>query len=138
MSNPPFAVYTWPLTPFAPQIKTISAITQASPGVVTTSANHEYHTGQVIRLIVPPDYGMAQLNKTIAVIEVLSPTTFALFYSLVEHEEVDTRLCDPFIAASGLQAQVAAVTAIGESPSLNANGYFESTINDQVFNTLEV
>lgn len=63
---------------FSPPRVAISAITQANPCVVTTASNHNLTTGQVVRLHVPLNYGMVQLNQVSAIITVLSPTTFSL------------------------------------------------------------
>lgn len=42
----------------------ISNITLGVQTVVTTSVNHNYVIGQLVRLIVPPAYGSRQLNET--------------------------------------------------------------------------
>lgn len=63
---------------FFPSTVGISAITQANPCVVTTSANHGLTTGQIVRTIVPQNYGMFQLNNGLFQVTVLSPTTFSL------------------------------------------------------------
>lgn len=68
---------------FTPTRIPISAVTQANPCVVTTSAIHNLGTGQIVRLNVPQTYGMYQLNKVIASIIVLSPTTFACYSTQV-------------------------------------------------------
>lgn len=63
---------------FSPPRVAISAITQANPCVVSTSANHNLITGAVVRLHVPPTYGMFQLNNLVCIITVLSATSFSL------------------------------------------------------------
>jgi len=63
---------------FSPVRIPISNVTQANPGVVTTSANHNLTTGQVVRVNVPSGWGMVELNKTLSIITVLSPTTFSM------------------------------------------------------------
>lgn len=62
---------------FSPDRVAISAITQANPCVVTTSTNHNLTTGQVVRLHVPQNYGMVQLNNVLCSVTVLSNTTFS-------------------------------------------------------------
>lgn len=56
--------------------RTISGITQANPGVVTTSSAHGYSTGDRIRL--SGIGGMTQLNGTVWTITTLSTTTFSI------------------------------------------------------------
>ena len=54
----------------------ISSITKANPGVVTTSAPHGFATGNVIDFDM--QVNMQELNQISATITVLSPTTFSL------------------------------------------------------------
>lgn len=68
---------------FAPSRSPISAITKANPCVISTSVNHNLTTGQVVRIHVPKNYGMYELNNQIFIISVLSATTFSLQYSQV-------------------------------------------------------
>lgn len=68
---------------FTPQRLEISAITQGNPCVVTTSSDHNLTTGQVVRLHVPANYGMVQLNQLALSITVLSATKFSLQYTQV-------------------------------------------------------
>ncbi len=63
---------------FTPSRVAISSITQANPCVVTTSSDHNLTTGQVVRVNVPQNYGMVQLNHQALSITVLSSTTFSL------------------------------------------------------------
>jgi uncharacterized protein (TIGR02217 family) len=58
------------------QIRIISDITQASNGVVTTSANHGFNTGDKIQLTSVT--GMTEVNNLYFTITVLTPTTFEL------------------------------------------------------------
>lgn len=63
---------------YTPPRSAISAITQADPCVVTTSTNHDLTTGQVVRVHVPQNYGMVELNQKQVFVTVLTPTTFSL------------------------------------------------------------
>lgn len=56
---------------------TISAITQANPGVVTTTTAHEFSNGQLVTFTDVG--GMTQLNGEAHFCDVLTSTTFALF-----------------------------------------------------------
>ena len=46
------------LTNFQPRRRLISSVTNALQAIVTTTENHGYILDQVVRLIVPSDYGM--------------------------------------------------------------------------------
>lgn len=49
-------------TPFVPRYRYISAITQASSAVVTMTVAHGMIVGQRVKLSVPAEYGMAEIN----------------------------------------------------------------------------
>ncbi len=54
----------------------VTGITQASPGVVTTSINHGFSTGQVIN--IAGVVGMTEVNNVPLTITVLTETTFSI------------------------------------------------------------
>lgn len=60
---------------FVPKRRLLSNVTNALRAIVTTTEDHGYETGQIVRLIVPLAYGM-HLNYVQTQIVVLSPTTF--------------------------------------------------------------
>ena len=75
---------------FQRAMRVISSITNAFPAVVTTTTNHQYITGMVVRLNIPMGYGMQQANQQQGLITVLSNTTFSI--------DIDTTLMDPFLS----------------------------------------
>lgn len=74
---------------FQPSMRIITAITNANPAIVTTSFAHNYITGTIVRLDIPPADGMQQANQFAGAIVVTSPTTFAI--------GLDTTEFDPFV-----------------------------------------
>lgn len=99
--------YITPDPVYRPQLMVVTAITQASPAVVTTNINHNYLTGTIVRLWIPLEAGMQQLaNQEQLIITVLSPTTFSI--------PVDTTWFDPFVAPAGATQQCAQVFPVGE------------------------
>lgn len=84
--NPPYYAYPNPI--IQPAMRLISAITNANPAVVTTTFNHLYITGTIVRLDIPPACGMQQADQLTGAINVLSPTTFSI--------TIDTTLMDAF------------------------------------------
>lgn len=73
---------------FQPAMRIIAAITTTNPAVVTTTFAHQYLTGLIVRLDLPPAVGMRQANGLTGTITVLSPTTFAI--------TIDTTQFSPF------------------------------------------
>jgi len=99
---------------FQPAMRIISGITNANPALVTTTFDHDYITGEILRLNIPAGYGMEQANQLYAPIIVTSPTTFTI--------AIDTILFDTFIIPSTFpdDRQYAQVTPIGEINELLA------------------
>lgn len=60
---PPFANVPIEAQNFQPSVFFISAITLGTTTTITTSLNHNYTTGQQVRLIIPPTFGTRQLNE---------------------------------------------------------------------------
>jgi hypothetical protein len=79
---------------FQRAMRVISSITQANPAVITTTTNHQYITGMIIRVNIPKGFGMQQVNQQQGEITVLSNTTFSI--------DLDTTLMDPFLSLINL------------------------------------
>jgi len=63
---------------FQPKRRIITSITQANPGVVTTSTEHGYSSLDIERLYIPSGFGMTQANLLQVQITVLTSTTFSI------------------------------------------------------------
>lgn len=61
-----------------PQLAYITNITQANPGVITFSDDHEFTIGEVIGLRVSQPFGMIQLNNQEVKVIATSPTTVTI------------------------------------------------------------
>lgn len=64
------------LSDFVPKRRLVSGVTNAFEAVVTTTEDHGYETGLVVRLFVPSSYGMAIYEQ--GKINVLSDTSFSV------------------------------------------------------------
>lgn len=82
------ACYANPNPIFQPAARLIDSITNANPAVVTTTFPHQYKTGTIVRLDIPPADGMQQANQLTGQIVVLSSTTFSI--------SIDTTTFQPF------------------------------------------
>lgn len=93
---------------FQPAMRIIDSITNSFPAVVTTTFDHQYITGTIVRLDIPLGFGMHQANQQTGPIEVTGSTTFTI--------AIDTTFYDPFSAPATwpLEAQQAQVVPIGE------------------------
>lgn len=99
--------YSNPDPSFQYAMRVVTDITNATNAVVTTSVDHNYMTGLIVRLYVPRYYGMKQANRKKGTINVLSNDTFSI--------EIDTQNFDPFVipAASQYYWKTALVVPIG-------------------------
>lgn len=104
---------------FVPNRQTVSNITRANPGVVTTTQNHGYDSGLFVRFYFPVNFGMTQVNGNVYQITVLSPTTFAL--------DVDTSNFDSF-----------AILSASQSPQVIPVGEVASTLSESVVNNRNI
>jgi len=63
---------------FNPKKRVIANITQAAAGVVTTLVDHNYSTGQKIRMNVPAACGMIELDGQLVTVTYLTASTFSI------------------------------------------------------------
>lgn len=78
---------------YQPAMRLITGITAADPAEVTTSFPHDYLPGLIVRLYVPPLYGMFQADGlTGTIMTVGSSTTFTI--------NINTTSFDPFVIPS--------------------------------------
>jgi hypothetical protein len=61
---------------FQPAMRIIATITNGLPTVVTTTFNHQYHSGIIVRLVIPEGFGMPEANGLQGSIIVTGDTTF--------------------------------------------------------------
>lgn len=110
---------------FQPAMRIISAITNASPATVTTTFDHDYVSGTVVRLHIPTGFGMYQANKLQGEITVTGTTTFTIdidttdFDALYTLELVDTT--DVSGDAGGTFSTTQGLFKIGQSFTIGNN-----------------
>lgn len=99
---------------FQPRRFQISAITRGFTTVVTTTADMDYVIGQLIRFIIPPTFGIRQLNEQQGyVIEIPADNQVRV--------DIDSRGMDAFVSSSATTK--AQILGIGD---INF-GYISST-----------
>lgn len=83
------AILATRLPVYQPAMRIISSVTNANPAVVTTTFNHQYQSGLIVRLNIAPGYGMQQANQLYGPIIVTGDTTFTI--------DIDTTNFEPLI-----------------------------------------
>lgn len=75
---------------YQPAMRTITAITNAYPALVTTSFAHNYVDGTIVRLYIPPYFGMRQADLLFGTVTNNGVNTQFFI-------DIDTTLFDPFV-----------------------------------------
>lgn len=99
---------------FKPAMRIITAITNAYPASITTSFDHGYPTGIIVRVVLPINYGMPEINEKFGSIIVTGATTFDI--------DIDTRYFEPFVVP-GSPTQYAQSIPIAEINSTVYHAY---------------
>ena len=73
---------------FQPATRVIATISISYPAIVTTTVDHLYVTGTIVRLEIPEACGMQQANNLTGTITVAGANSFTI--------DIDTREFDPF------------------------------------------
>lgn len=93
---------------YQPALRIISSITNATQAFVTTTFNHQYTTGLIVRIDIPTGFGMQEINQLFGTITVTGNTTFTI--------AIDTTLFSAFSIPAG-NTQYAQSVPIGEDNS---------------------
>jgi hypothetical protein len=100
---------------FQPAMRIVTAITLSNPASVTTSFPHNYNSGIILRIDIPPGYGMQQINQQVGTITVTGATTFNI--------SIDTTFYDALTTPTTYRemAQLPQCVPIGEINPLLTN-----------------
>lgn len=108
---------------YYPRQRVISNITAANPGVVTTLVDHGYTTGQKVRLQVPAECGMIELDGVTATVTAINAATFSIAIDTTAY----TAFTFPTIAV--VPCNFAQVKPIGEDSTVAPNVLADATEN---------
>ena len=121
--NGPIPLFTNP--PIQPQFYqpsrfVITAIGQGQTTLVTTSINQNYVIGQLVRFIIPPAFGIRQLNEQSGfVLSIPSPNQVEV--------DIDSSFYDSFVSAISIQNPQIIAIGDGNSGQINSNGINNSS-----------
>lgn len=104
-----YQCYAYRTPVYGPAMRLISSITNSTAATVTTTFDHGYVDGTIVRFDIPPACGMQQINQLTSPIIVTGTTTFTI--------AIDTTQFSPFSVPSGLGPFIdicAQVVPIGE------------------------
>lgn len=114
---------------FYPRNRYITAITQASSAVITLSVTHGFTAGQAVRIIVPTDFGMTQMNGLLG--NITAVTTGATNTITVDIDSTSfTAFAFPTSAIAASGVTFAQVVPVGETANITyANNLADATDN---------
>lgn len=96
----------------------IASMTNAFPVSITTTFDHGYSSGLIVRLFIPAGIGMQLANTLYAPITVTSPTTFTM--------PIDTTKFDPYnVSNAWWLTSCGQVVPIGEV----SDQLYQATVN---------
>lgn len=100
---------------YKPRFWFISTITRGITTLVTTTANQDFVVGQLIRFIIPPSFGIRQLNEMEGYVITINSTTQVIV-------AIDSSKMDPYKSSSATtKPQILAIGDIGNGP-INSTG----------------
>ena len=107
---------------FQRSMRLISSITNSNPASVTTTFDHNYGTGDIVRLNIPRVFGMTQADKLVGTIAVTGTDSFTI--------DIDTSGFNPFVVPAPVPwwvSKYAMVTPVGEVTA-NLNGATQNVL----------
>jgi hypothetical protein len=107
---------------FQRAMRLIAAITNEYRAQVTTTFDHDYETGDIVRLNIPRWFGMTQVDKLVGTITVTGTDTFRI--------NIDTSRFDPYVVPAPVPWYVdsyGSVTPVGEIAT-NWGGATQNTL----------
>lgn len=85
------SILAFPNPIYQPAMRIITAITNAPLAQVTTSFDHLYLTGSIVRLDIPLGFGMQQANQQFGeILTIPSPTTFTMSLDTTQFDAFST------------------------------------------------
>lgn len=118
---------------YYPRRRWITRITQAAQAVITTSVNHDFHVGELVRFIVPAAFGMTQMDNLTGTVVArnIVPTTGNNTITVNIDSSAFTAFAFPLAAANPFT--YAYVVPVGENTgaalTLGTNILDDATVN---------
>lgn len=113
---------------YYPRRRFITAITAASSAVITLSVTHGYTVGQLVRVYVPSEWGMTQMNGQLGTITAINTTTNTITVNIDSSSY--TAFAFPTSAQAAAGVSFAQVVPVGEA----ASGSYANLLDDATDN----
>ncbi len=105
---------------FTPALATITAITRAENAVVQTSFPHTFRVGEYVKLLVPREYGMTQMNNVTGLITFISAQLPDFFRTNINSTAFDAFVVpvNPLQSAQAVPSGEVATTLLGANKNV--------------------
>lgn len=109
---------------YQPSLFFITALSLGATTTVTTSIDHNYVLGQLVRLRIPSFYGSYQLNDQTGYVTSIPAANQVTL-------NIPSYICDPFIPTPPFGPNRPQISAIGDANtgSINSNGRISTSIS---------
>ena len=99
------ACYANPFPTYQPAMRIVTAISQSNPAIITTSFNHQYASGIIVRLDIPLANGMQQISGIQYPITVTGLTTFTVPVDSTNFQAFTNNSCTCVVPVGELTSQ---------------------------------
>lgn len=117
---------------YYPRRRFVTAITQASSAVITLSVTHGFTVGQAVRIIVPTEFGMTQMNNLIGNVTAINTTTNTITVNI--DSSAFTAFAFPTSATAGAGVTFAQVVPVGEAAVNSSSQAWGNLLDDATDN----
>lgn len=114
---------------FYPRNRLITSITQASSAVIQLSVTHGFTVGQLVRIYVPSQFGMTQMNAQLATVTAVNTSTNTITVNI--NSTGFTAFAFPTSAVAATGVNFPQVVPVGEA----ATAPYQNLLDDATFNT---
>jgi Ubiquitin-activating enzyme E1 FCCH domain len=111
--------YAYPFPVYQPAMRLIAAITNSFPATVTTTFDHQYITGTIVRIDIPFADGMQELNQQTAPITVTGATTFTIPIDTTNFNAFSIPSVPPYINTAAQVVPVGEISSTLDAATVN-------------------
>lgn len=121
---------------FYPRRRYITNITQAASAVITMSVTHQFTVGQQVRLVVPPEFGMIEMNGLLGTITAISTVNNTITVNINSTGFTAFAFPTSAIAANGIT--FAQVVPVGEAATVPYQNLLDDATDNRAFRGIRV
>ena len=112
-----------------PRNRLITSITQASSAVIQLSVTHGFTVGQLVRIYVPSQFGMTQMNGQLATVTAINTTTNTITVNV--NSSGFTAFAFPSSLVAGAGVNFPQVVPVGEAATAPYQNLLDDATNNQ-------